>query len=191
VETPLLVSRFYRAPEIVLGLKYDFSMDMFSYGCCLFEFSTGDTLFKSKNNNEHLRMIMEIRGMFPKKMLTKGKFTLEHFDENFRFLEHIFDPVSKKEIVQPKMIAKPSRNITKELIQSFNPTTDREKDLVRQLSDLIDKCLTPDPNKRLTPEEALLHPLFSKRNNIINGDKNSEDGNKNSGIPAVIPTKKE
>nr|GME02180.1 serine/threonine-protein kinase prpf4B [Ipomoea batatas] len=33
--TPYLVSRFYRAPEIILGLPYDHPIDMWSVGCCL------------------------------------------------------------------------------------------------------------------------------------------------------------
>ena len=31
--TPYLVSRFYRAPEVILGLKYEYGMDMWSIGC--------------------------------------------------------------------------------------------------------------------------------------------------------------
>ena len=39
--TPYLVSRFYRAPEIILGVPYDFAIDMWSIGCTLFELATG------------------------------------------------------------------------------------------------------------------------------------------------------
>ncbi|KAF2317761.1 hypothetical protein GH714_041065 [Hevea brasiliensis] len=39
--TPYLVSRFYRAPEVILGLPYDHPMDMWSVGCCLYELYTG------------------------------------------------------------------------------------------------------------------------------------------------------
>ncbi|KAL9033588.1 MAG: hypothetical protein Q9214_007442, partial [Letrouitia sp. 1 TL-2023] len=38
--TPYLVSRFYRAPEIILGLPYDFAIDTWSIGCTLFELYT-------------------------------------------------------------------------------------------------------------------------------------------------------
>ena len=36
-----LVSRFYRAPEIILGLKYDMRVDMWSVATCLYELYTG------------------------------------------------------------------------------------------------------------------------------------------------------
>lgn len=39
--TPYLVSRFYRAPEIILGLPYDCSLDTWSIACTLYELYTG------------------------------------------------------------------------------------------------------------------------------------------------------
>lgn len=35
--TPYLVSRFYRAPEIILGLTYDYGIDIWSAGCTIYE----------------------------------------------------------------------------------------------------------------------------------------------------------
>lgn len=45
-------SRFYRAPEIVLGLPYDFAVDMWSFGCILAEMATGRPLFPAQDENE-------------------------------------------------------------------------------------------------------------------------------------------
>jgi serine/threonine-protein kinase PRP4 len=50
--TPYLVSRFYRPPEVVLGLEYSFPMDLWAIGCCLFELFTGKITFAGKSNNE-------------------------------------------------------------------------------------------------------------------------------------------
>jgi serine/threonine-protein kinase PRP4 len=58
--TPYLVSRFYRAPEIVLGLRYDFAIDVWAVGCCLFELYTGRVLFPGKTNNDMLRLFQEV-----------------------------------------------------------------------------------------------------------------------------------
>ncbi|XP_025017943.1 serine/threonine-protein kinase PRP4 homolog isoform X2 [Tetranychus urticae] len=46
--TPYLVSRFYRAPEIVLGLSYDYNIDMWSVGVTLYELYTGKIMFPEK-----------------------------------------------------------------------------------------------------------------------------------------------
>ncbi|CAA3006103.1 serine threonine- kinase prpf4B [Olea europaea subsp. europaea] len=94
--TPYLVSRFYRAPEIILGLPYDHPMDIWSVGCCLFELYAGKVLFPGATNNDMLRLHMELKGPFPKKMLRKGAFTDQHFDQDLNFLALEEDPVTKK-----------------------------------------------------------------------------------------------
>lgn len=55
----------------VLGLSYDHPMDIWSVGCCLYELSTGKVLFPGPSNNDMLRLHMELKGPFPKKMLRK------------------------------------------------------------------------------------------------------------------------
>ncbi|XWS69786.1 hypothetical protein CRYUN_Cryun04dG0208500 [Craigia yunnanensis] len=70
--TPYLVSSFHRAPEIILGLPYDHQMDMWSVGCCLYELYTGKVLFPGPTNKDMLRLHMELKGPFPKKMLRKS-----------------------------------------------------------------------------------------------------------------------
>lgn len=50
--TPYLVSRWYRAPEIVMGLDYDKSIDLWSVGVTLFELYKGAPVLPGVNNNE-------------------------------------------------------------------------------------------------------------------------------------------
>jgi len=46
MNTPYMVSRFYRAPELILGSNlYDCSIDMWAAGCILFEMMTRTPLF--------------------------------------------------------------------------------------------------------------------------------------------------
>ncbi|KAF2306641.1 hypothetical protein GH714_020006 [Hevea brasiliensis] len=84
--TPYLVSRFYRAPKVILGLPYDHPMDMWSVGCCLYELYTGKVLFPGPTNNDMLRLHMELKGSFPKNMLKKGAFVDQHFDQDLHFM---------------------------------------------------------------------------------------------------------
>lgn len=55
----------------VLGLPYDHALDIWSVGCCLYELYTGKMLFPGHTNNDMLRLHMELKGPFPKKMLKK------------------------------------------------------------------------------------------------------------------------
>lgn len=76
-------------PFTVLGMPYDFGIDVWSIGCTLFELYTGKILFTGRSNNQMLRAIMECRGKFSHKILRKAQFAAYHFDDllNFRSVE--------------------------------------------------------------------------------------------------------
>lgn len=85
--TPYLVSRFYRAPEIILGqASFDCSLDTWSIGCTLYELFTGKILFPGRSNNQMLLLIQELKGKFTTRQIRKGKFSDQHFDESNTFL---------------------------------------------------------------------------------------------------------
>lgn len=48
--TPYLVSRFYRAPEIILGLSYDYGIDIWSAGCTVYECKLSALTFDALNS---------------------------------------------------------------------------------------------------------------------------------------------
>lgn len=54
-------------------------MDMWSVGCCLFELYNGKVLFPGPTNNDMLRLHMELKGTFPKKMLRKVRILISMF----------------------------------------------------------------------------------------------------------------
>lgn len=53
-----MASRFYRAPEIIIGYTYDMSIDVWSTACTLYELYTGQFLFNGRNNNDMLKHIL-------------------------------------------------------------------------------------------------------------------------------------
>lgn len=55
-------TRHYRAPEIILNLGWSFACDIWSIGCILVEFYTGDALFQTHDNLEHLAMMEAVCG---------------------------------------------------------------------------------------------------------------------------------
>lgn len=65
-------SRFYRSPEIILGLPYTIAIDMWSFACVLAEILTGYPLFPGENEAEQLACIMEIKGIPEQDFLKKG-----------------------------------------------------------------------------------------------------------------------
>lgn len=55
-------TRHYRAPEIILQLGWSYPCDIWSIGCILVEFFTGDALFQTHDNLEHLAMMEVVCG---------------------------------------------------------------------------------------------------------------------------------
>ena len=62
-------SRFYRAPEIMLGIPYTQAIDMWSFGCIMAELLTGVPLFPGESEAEQLALIMEIKGVPEREIL--------------------------------------------------------------------------------------------------------------------------
>jgi serine/threonine-protein kinase PRP4 len=57
-------------------------MDMWSIGCVVYELFTGRILFPGHSNNEMLKLMMEVKGPFTKKMLRRGAFVDKHFEND-------------------------------------------------------------------------------------------------------------
>lgn len=156
MRTPLIQSRYYRAPEIALGMEFDYQIDLWSVACTIYELFTGKILFPSESNNHMLFLHMSLRGPVSAKVLKKSLFRESHFDVNNDFLLEEIDSVTGK--IFSKKVPIP-RNSLKELL--YDEKSD-EKDLIVLLIDFLEKCLIIDPSKRITVENALKHPFISK-----------------------------
>ena len=83
-----ICTRQYRPPENILDNTYDISADIWSFGCCVYEFLVGELLFdptifdtgdKREMNDDHLASIIEITGGDP--LIYKDS---KEYDEYFR-----------------------------------------------------------------------------------------------------------
>uniref|UniRef100_A0A182RZT1 Serine/threonine-protein kinase PRP4 homolog n=1 Tax=Anopheles funestus TaxID=62324 RepID=A0A182RZT1_ANOFN len=160
--TPYLVSRFYRAPEIILGLAYDYGIDMWSAGCSIYELYTGKILFSGQSNNQMLKFFMDLKGKIPNKLIRKGQFKDQHFDPNCNFLSHEIDKITEREKVVVVSMIKPTRDLQQELIAGQNLPDDQIRK-VSQLKDLLDKVFALDPAKRISLNHALAHPFIQDK----------------------------
>ena len=94
--TPYLVARFYRAPEIILGIQYEFGIDLWAAACTIFELYTGKIMFPGKTNNQMLKLFMDVKGKMPNKLIRKGAFKDQHFDSSCNFLYRDVDRVTER-----------------------------------------------------------------------------------------------
>uniref|UniRef100_A0A4W5MJT3 Serine/threonine-protein kinase PRP4 homolog n=1 Tax=Hucho hucho TaxID=62062 RepID=A0A4W5MJT3_9TELE len=160
--TPYLVSRFYRAPEIIIGKPYDYSIDMWSVGCTLYELYTGKILFPGSSNNHMIKLAMDLKGKMPNKMIRKGLFKDQHFDQNLNFLYIEVDKVTEREKVTVMSTINPTKDLLCDMVGGQRlPEEQRKKVLI--LKDLIDGTLMLDPAKRISINQALQHPFIQEK----------------------------
>ncbi|EQC32318.1 CMGC/DYRK protein kinase [Saprolegnia diclina VS20] len=76
-------SRSYRAPEVILGRRYDEKVDVWSLGCILAELYTGHVLFANDSVVSLLGRMMSILGAFPTSMLRSSPDVAKYFDADF------------------------------------------------------------------------------------------------------------
>ncbi|KAH0460578.1 hypothetical protein IEQ34_011241 [Dendrobium chrysotoxum] len=69
----IVSTRHYRAPEIILGLGWHYPCDLWSVGCILVELCTGEALFQTHENLEHLAMMERVLGPLPEHMIRGAK----------------------------------------------------------------------------------------------------------------------
>ena len=126
-------SRFYRAPEIMLGIRYTPAIDMWSLGCILYELFVGYPIFAGEDEKEQMQCIMEVKGIPPRSLLVLASRRKVFYDDNYNPLAA---PNSKGKVRRPE-----SKSLAKMLA-----TEDAS------FVDFIDKCLEWKPDKRMTPE---------------------------------------
>uniref|UniRef100_A0A8D8UQ46 dual-specificity kinase n=1 Tax=Cacopsylla melanoneura TaxID=428564 RepID=A0A8D8UQ46_9HEMI len=131
-------SRFYRSPEVILGLPYGPPIDMWSLGCILAELYTGCPLFPGENEVEQLACIMELLGV-------PGEDVIANASRRRLFFDSKGTP----------------RCITNSKGRKRKPGSKDMATVIRctdkAFVDFVTQCFCWDSKKRLTPDEALRH----------------------------------
>jgi len=76
-------SRFYRSPEVLLGLPYTSSIDIWSLGCIAAELFLGLPLFPGSSEFNQVSRIVEMLGTPPGHMIEKGKQSHQFFEKTY------------------------------------------------------------------------------------------------------------
>ncbi|RPA78467.1 kinase-like protein [Ascobolus immersus RN42] len=149
-------TRHYRAPEIIMGLGWSFPCDIWSIGCILVEFFTGDALFQTHDNLEHLAMMQEVVGTridakLVRALNSKTGSVAQAAQKMFKGLrlEYPNNETSRS--------SKRYVEGMKRLDEIIPPHTSHFN---RLFNDLLKKIFVYDPSKRITAKEALDHPWF-------------------------------
>eukprot|EP00352_Strombidinopsis_acuminata_P002237 CAMPEP_0176386608 /NCGR_PEP_ID=MMETSP0126-20121128/36088_1 /TAXON_ID=141414 ORGANISM="Strombidinopsis acuminatum, Strain SPMC142" /NCGR_SAMPLE_ID=MMETSP0126 /ASSEMBLY_ACC=CAM_ASM_000229 /LENGTH=226 /DNA_ID=CAMNT_0017753675 /DNA_START=1334 /DNA_END=2014 /DNA_ORIENTATION=- len=132
-------SRFYRAPEIMLGIPYTCAIDMWSLGCIMAELYIGYPIFPGESENDQMSRIIEMRGVPNQKVLSISERKKKFFNQ---------------ETGEPIMLKNSRGKYRKPMGKPLDLIIGDEDN---DFTDLVKGCLEWDPEKRLTPDQALKH----------------------------------
>lgn len=140
--TPYVVTRYYRGPEVILGLSYEANVDIWSVGCIMGEILHHQILFAGSDHFNQWAKITELLG-------TPSKEFIDRLSLNIR---KVVSTIKRT----------PGRSF-EELFPDgiFPPDSSQYPPLnARNARDLLSKMLVIDPRNRITVDEALEHPYI-------------------------------
>uniref|UniRef100_A0A0D6R4S5 dual-specificity kinase n=1 Tax=Araucaria cunninghamii TaxID=56994 RepID=A0A0D6R4S5_ARACU len=146
----IVSTRHYRAPEVILGLGWTYPCDIWSVGCILVELCSGEALFQTHENLEHLAMMERVLGPFPQHMIKKADRKSEKYFRRGVRLNWPEGAASRE-----------SLRAVRKLMRLRNLVMQHVDHSAGALIDLLHGLLKFDPSERLTAREALNHPFFT------------------------------
>uniref|UniRef100_A0A8C7M5F8 non-specific serine/threonine protein kinase n=1 Tax=Oncorhynchus kisutch TaxID=8019 RepID=A0A8C7M5F8_ONCKI len=167
-----LQSRYYRAPEIILGLPFCEAIDMWSLGCVIAELFLGWPLYPGASEYDQIRYISQTQGLPAEYLLSAGTKTSRFFkrgpDSSYPVWRIKAPSDHEAEMgIKSKEARKYIFNCLDDMMQvnlsSHLEGTDMlaEKADRREFIDLLKRMLRLDADKRITPTKTLGHPFVT------------------------------
>uniref|UniRef100_T1J3C0 Stress-activated protein kinase JNK n=1 Tax=Strigamia maritima TaxID=126957 RepID=T1J3C0_STRMM len=141
--TPYVVTRYYRAPEVILGMGYKENVDIWSVGCIMGEMIRGNVLFPGTDHIDQWNKIIEQLGTPSQEFMKRLQPTVRNYVENRpKYAGYSFDKLFPDVLFPAE-------------------STEHNKLKASQARDLLSKMLVIDPEKRISVDDALLHPYIN------------------------------
>lgn len=153
-------TKYYRSPEIILGIGYDYTCDIWALGCSIYELLTGKLLFNPDKEDEiDQRRCMLIQmyaklGKIPEKIINKSPMKQVFYTNNCILKE-------SKRYIKKYM---DDCNVWYDLIKKIDYLCQDQQDYKErayEIIDLIFRMLSYDPEDRISASDALKHKIFS------------------------------
>ncbi|OAA36962.1 protein kinase Yak1 [Beauveria brongniartii RCEF 3172] len=171
-------SRFYRCPEVLLGLPYSSAIDIWSLGCILVELFLGLPLFPGSSEYNQVSRIVEMLGNPPGWMLEMGKQSGDFFEKRQdEFGRRTYQLKSMEQYARERNTKEqPSKKYFQastlpEIIKSYpmprknmkQSEIDREMNNRIAFIDFVRGLLSINPLERWSPQQAKLHPFITQQ----------------------------
>ncbi|XP_041070077.1 homeodomain-interacting protein kinase 4-like [Carcharodon carcharias] len=174
IRDPYIQARYYRSPEILLGLPFCEKLDMWSLGCVLAELRLGSPLYPGKNQYDQIRIIVETQGQPHDYLLNQASKAHLFFKRNscshsgHQWQLKPLPEYQMKMFMQP---LEPRRRTLKSLdeletfsiIKTLFPNGEDIAEFhdCNSMVDLVKRMLSFDPKNRISPRTALRHPFIT------------------------------
>ena len=142
-DNAVVTTIYYRAPEILMGLRYGREIDIWSLGCMVLELHIGKVPFLTDSHLPHIISIQHMIGKIPPHMLNNCT--------NEQMCQSIVNGILNPGVLTPE---------DKQKLYKLEPVYSMFKDDYL-MQDLVMKMLQIDPLKRITLEEILKHPFLT------------------------------
>jgi len=137
--TPYVVTRYYRAPEVILGMSYSGTVDIWSVGCIFGEMVRGQVLFPGSDHIDQWNKIIETLGSPSNDFITRLQPAVSNYVRTRPYYRGI--------------------NFNRLFPDGCFPVeSNGSRQRASQARDLLQKMLELDPDKRTTIDDALRHP---------------------------------
>ncbi|CAJ0553206.1 Ff.00g117180.m01.CDS01 [Fusarium sp. VM40] len=151
-----------RAPELVLKGEVNPSLDIWSFGCLVFELTTGQPLFcvprlysEAEQKEDHLLSLQERLGPLPDDLYCLWETSSQYYTPDRKLYNYQLGGVPEGE--EPLEI--PEQLSMEEAFDQTKPELDKEE--AQKVKNLVRWILHYDPSKRPSADEILQDPWFA------------------------------
>ena len=111
-----------------------------------------------------LKLFQDLKGKVSSKLIRKGAFANQHFDQSGNFIFREIDKITEREKTTVLTNINPSRDLMGDLSgRGSEKMADSQTKKVAQFKDILEKCFPIDPTKRITLNQALMHPFIQEK----------------------------
>ena len=147
--TPGVVTHWYRAPEICFRHPdYDYSSDMWSFGCLMFEFISRRAWLRGTDDSDTKTFNTII-----------DRLDSNPSEDDLKYLKSKSSKpinISQKSLTNKKFSYQSQLKMIPSEVNEFN----KKGGTLDDFCDLMKKCLQINPKKRISVSDALKHPFF-------------------------------
>mmetsp|Transcript_25419 Transcript_25419/g.25168 ORF Transcript_25419/g.25168 Transcript_25419/m.25168 type:complete len:334 (-) Transcript_25419:16-1017(-) len=161
-------SRSYRAPEVILGCRYDYKIDIWSLGCIVAELFSGYVIFQNDSVQGLLARVLGIIGPIPEYMMKEGKLVSNFFTREGIIYQEAGDGENTSQSLSEPSHDKKKKPKGDGSIK-INLLVPKQTSLKHRLHtddlmfvDFIRCLLQVDPCRRPSAKEALAHPWLTE-----------------------------